>query len=297
MIDARRFESASQSAGTTRDPGAAGRLLDDALALWRGPALEDVAFESFAQGEIARLEELRLAALEARMDTRLSQGQHALVMPELEQLSAEHPSRGRLVGLLMLALYRCGRQTDALAAYREGRRPQRGVRARALARAASLGGSNPPPRRLLDAAGRGRAGAHQQASSRAAPAVREADRRAGAGDGDSAAARPPEGTVALLLRTSRARRGWRRDSAHAGRRCSPITTRSWAGQSWGKAGTSIGHTGMHSSQRSWTPQRPRARRRRRCAPSGPMHGRRRLASFGYGWVCTSVMWSGAPRAM
>jgi hypothetical protein len=69
----------------------------------RGPALADAEYESFAQAEIAPLEELRLAALE-RIDARLSQGEHARVVGELEQLAAEHPSRERVVGLLMLAL-------------------------------------------------------------------------------------------------------------------------------------------------------------------------------------------------
>jgi predicted ATPase/DNA-binding SARP family transcriptional activator len=124
-IDARRFETLLGEARAARvegDAATARRLLDDALGLWRGPALADVGFESFAQGEIARLEELRVAALEERIDARLSEGEHALVVAELEQLSAEHPSRERLVGLLMLALYRCGRQTDALEVYTRGRR-------------------------------------------------------------------------------------------------------------------------------------------------------------------------------
>src|SRR5215207_9634520 len=124
-IDARRFETLVAAAQAARarggDPAAARRLLDDALGLWRGPPLADVGFESFAQAEIARLEELRVAALEERIDARLSQGEHALVVPELEQLSAEHPSRERLVSLLMLALYRSGRQTDALDVYTRGR--------------------------------------------------------------------------------------------------------------------------------------------------------------------------------
>ena len=124
-IDARRFETLMRSARAARlegDAATARRLLDDALGLWRGPALADVAFESFAQGEIARLDELRLAALEERLDARLSAGEHALVVAELEQLAAEHPSRERLLSLLMLALYRCGRQADALAAYTRSRR-------------------------------------------------------------------------------------------------------------------------------------------------------------------------------
>jgi DNA-binding SARP family transcriptional activator len=123
-VDARRFETLVDEARAARvrgDGAAARRLLDDALGLWRGPALADVGFESFAQAEIARLEELRLAALEERIDVRLSAGEHALVVAELEQLSAEHPSRERLVGLLMLALYRCGRQSDALEVYTRGR--------------------------------------------------------------------------------------------------------------------------------------------------------------------------------
>jgi predicted ATPase/DNA-binding SARP family transcriptional activator len=123
-IDTWCFEALVAEARAARvegDAAGARRLLDAALGLWRGPALADVGFESFAQGEIARLEELRVAALEERIDARLVEGEHALVVAELEQLSAEHPSRERLVGLLMLALYRCGRQTDALEVYTRGR--------------------------------------------------------------------------------------------------------------------------------------------------------------------------------
>lgn len=123
-IDARCFETLvgeARAALTRGDAAAARRLLDNALGLWHGPALADVAFESFAQGEIARLEELRVEALEERIDARLVEGEHSLVVAELERLSAEHPSRERLVGLLMLALYRCGRQTDALEVYTQGR--------------------------------------------------------------------------------------------------------------------------------------------------------------------------------
>jgi DNA-binding SARP family transcriptional activator len=123
-IDAGRFEQLLERARAARaaEPEAARRLLDDAPALWRGPALADAAFEGFAQGEIARLEELRLVALEERLDARLASGEAALVVGELEQLAAEHPLRERLVGLLMLALYRSGRQADALEAYTRARR-------------------------------------------------------------------------------------------------------------------------------------------------------------------------------
>jgi DNA-binding SARP family transcriptional activator len=123
-IDARRFEALVARARAARadDATAAGRLLAAALALWRGPALADVAFEAFAQGEIARLEELRLVALEERLDLRLAAGEDAVVVGELEQLTVEHPSRERLVRLLMLALYRSGRQSDALEVYTRARR-------------------------------------------------------------------------------------------------------------------------------------------------------------------------------
>jgi predicted ATPase/DNA-binding SARP family transcriptional activator len=124
-IDARRFEALIREAravGVERDPAAAQGLLDDALALWRGPPLADVSYESFAQAEIARLEELRVTALEERIDARLTRGEHALLVAELELLSAEYPSRERLLGLLILTLYRCGRQTEALEVYTRRRR-------------------------------------------------------------------------------------------------------------------------------------------------------------------------------
>jgi DNA-binding SARP family transcriptional activator/streptogramin lyase len=93
-----------------------------ALGLWRGPALSDVAFEPFAQAEIARLEELRLAALEERIEADLVLGRHAELVPELEGLVREHPLRERLRAQLMLALYRSGRQSEALDAYQQARR-------------------------------------------------------------------------------------------------------------------------------------------------------------------------------
>jgi predicted ATPase/DNA-binding SARP family transcriptional activator len=93
----------------------------DALALWRGPPLSDLAFEAFAQSEIARLEELRLSAVESRFERELSAGRHAEIVGELEAAAAEQPLRERLAAQLMLALYRSGRQADALAAYRATR--------------------------------------------------------------------------------------------------------------------------------------------------------------------------------
>ena len=90
--------------------------------MWRGPALADFAYEPFAQSEIARLEEARLAALEDRIDADLAAGEHARLVGELEALVREHPLRERLRGQLMLALYRSGRQADALQVYRDARR-------------------------------------------------------------------------------------------------------------------------------------------------------------------------------
>jgi YVTN family beta-propeller protein len=93
-----------------------------ALAQWRGPALADFTFDAWAAPEIARLEELRLEALEARIDADLELGRHADVVAELEALIARHPLREHLRGQLMLALYRGGRQSEALAVFRETRR-------------------------------------------------------------------------------------------------------------------------------------------------------------------------------
>jgi DNA-binding SARP family transcriptional activator len=95
--------------------------LREALSLWRGQALADLAYEQFAQAEIQRLEELRLAALERRIEADLALGRHAALVGELEQLVAQQPLRERLRSLLMLALYRSGRQADALAAYHAAR--------------------------------------------------------------------------------------------------------------------------------------------------------------------------------
>ena len=104
------------------DGGAAVQRLREALALWRGRALADFAYEGFAQAAIARLEEERLEALEDRIDADLAIGEQAGLVGELEGIVREHPLRERLRGQLMLALYRCGRQPDALEAYRDARR-------------------------------------------------------------------------------------------------------------------------------------------------------------------------------
>ena len=96
--------------------------LHEALSLWRGDALADLANESFAQEEIARLEELRLAARERRVDADLDRGHGTELIAELEHLITVHPLRERLRGQLMLALYRAGRQAEALVAYQQSHR-------------------------------------------------------------------------------------------------------------------------------------------------------------------------------
>ena len=104
------------------EPAAARQKLQEALALWRGPPLADLAYESFAQADVARLEELRWAALEQRIDADLATGRHAEIVGELESLIAQNPLKERLRGQLMLALYRSGRQAEALEAYRHAQR-------------------------------------------------------------------------------------------------------------------------------------------------------------------------------
>jgi YVTN family beta-propeller protein len=124
-LDVQQFErmlAEAQHALEDSDPSRAAEVASAALALWRGPALYDVAYESFAQSEAARLDELRLVALETRIDAELVLGEQARLVGELEGLVAEHPLRERFRAQLMLALYRCGRQSESLDVYREARR-------------------------------------------------------------------------------------------------------------------------------------------------------------------------------
>jgi DNA-binding SARP family transcriptional activator/tetratricopeptide (TPR) repeat protein len=119
-IDAVRFERALE-ASAALEPLERATALREALALWRGPALSDFAFEEFAQDEIARLDELRLRALEQQLAAELELGRHSDLIGELEALALRHPTRERLRYLQMLALYRAGRQRDALRVYQETR--------------------------------------------------------------------------------------------------------------------------------------------------------------------------------
>lgn len=121
-LDASRFEqltTAGRDALTAGDPTGAVELLDQALAQWRGQAFADLDQLAFARAERARLEEQRLGALESRIDARLACGRHRDTVAELESLTADNPLRERLWLQLLLALYRSGRQADALRAYRE----------------------------------------------------------------------------------------------------------------------------------------------------------------------------------
>ena len=120
-LDVAGFERLVAEARTA-DPERAATLLRQALALWRGPPLADLAYEPFAQAVIARLDELRLTALEQRLDADLATGRHPDLVGELEALVAEHPLRDRPRRQLMLALYRSGRQAEALEVYRHARR-------------------------------------------------------------------------------------------------------------------------------------------------------------------------------
>jgi DNA-binding SARP family transcriptional activator/tetratricopeptide (TPR) repeat protein len=143
-LDVIQFEqlvSEGREALTAGAAEQAGRTLRQALSLWQGPALADFRYEPFAQAEIARLEELYLTCLEERIQADLALGSASVLIPELRQLVSEHPVRERLRGQLMLALYRDGRQTEALEVYREFRSFLQG----------ELGLDTTPPLRDLEA--------------------------------------------------------------------------------------------------------------------------------------------------
>jgi YVTN family beta-propeller protein len=160
-LDRERFERLVDEGARALAGGApehAAEMLREALGLWRGPPLADFAYESFAQPEIGRLQELRLTAVEKRIEADLACGRHAQTIGELESLIDRHPLREGLRAQLMLALYRSGRQAEALETYRDARRAlvdelgiEPGEELRELERAIlahdpSLGGPVPPAR-------------------------------------------------------------------------------------------------------------------------------------------------------
>ena len=123
-VDATRFERLTSGGSRALEEGAvaeAAVAFEEALGLWKGPALAEFAFDDFAQGEIHRLEDLRLVTCEERADALLQLGRNAEVAADLDVLVAEHPLRERLRASLMLALYRNGRQVDALDVFRRVR--------------------------------------------------------------------------------------------------------------------------------------------------------------------------------
>ena len=121
QLDLGRFERLRDEAARA-DPQIAADKLHEALALWRGSPFADFTYDAFAQTTIARLEELRLGALEERIEADLQLGRHAEIVAEVTTLVQEHPLRERIRGAQMLALYRSGRQAEALATYQDGRR-------------------------------------------------------------------------------------------------------------------------------------------------------------------------------
>jgi DNA-binding SARP family transcriptional activator len=144
-LDVKQFEqllSEGRDALGAGAPAEAARIFGQALSLWRGPPLADFRYEPFAQAEIARLEELHLACLEERIEANVALGSVGALTAELQRLVSEYPLRERLRGQLMLALYRSGRQAEALEVYREFRTMLR----------EELGLEPSPPLRGLEAA-------------------------------------------------------------------------------------------------------------------------------------------------
>jgi DNA-binding SARP family transcriptional activator len=124
QLDLHRFERLTEEAGRALSDGEAGvaaRLLREALRLWRGAPLADFAYESFAQAASERLEEIRLAALAQQIDAELALGHHGQLIGQLEQLVGERPFHELFRAQLMIALYRSGRQAEALEVYRKAR--------------------------------------------------------------------------------------------------------------------------------------------------------------------------------
>jgi predicted ATPase/DNA-binding SARP family transcriptional activator len=176
-VDAVRFQAlaAAGREELAHDPGRAGETLRAALALWRGPALADVATAQFAAAAVARLEELRLGALEDRIDADLALGRQDAVLAELDELVTAHPLRERLCGQLMRALAAAGRQADALAAYqrlRERLADELGIDPSEELQAVHLGvlrgqTAPPPPERAADRESREPAAATPRTNLRA----------------------------------------------------------------------------------------------------------------------------------
>jgi len=220
------------------EPAERSARLREAIRLWRGDPLAEVAFEPFAVSEARRLEELRLSALEQLFDAELAAGRSGDLVPELESLVARHPLRERFRGELMLALYGAGRQAQALAAYQEARRMlveelglEPGPAPAGAPRAdPSTGGAAAAARARRDRRGpiprcrrrTPRRPARPRARSRARRAccadhasLRLSERRASRPDARRAVRRAHEGGRPLVRRASRAARSERRADCYA----------------------------------------------------------------------------------
>jgi DNA-binding SARP family transcriptional activator len=121
VIDAARFTDLARQAAAESDPTLRPRLLDEALSLWRGPLLADLADDRLRERLGSRLTDTRLASAELLAEDRLTMGHHDAVAADLEPLAEQYPTRERLLALFMTALYRCERQADAIELYRTAR--------------------------------------------------------------------------------------------------------------------------------------------------------------------------------
>jgi DNA-binding SARP family transcriptional activator/ABC-type transport system substrate-binding protein/streptogramin lyase len=213
-LDVRRFEELlerGRRANALGSPEEALEALDAGLALWRGAPIADVAYEAFARADVERLEELRVVAVEERIDTELALGRHDTVAAELEPLIAQHPLRERLRAQRMLALYRCGRQAEALAVYADTRKrlvdelgiePSQSLKE--LERAILRQDATLEPRRRRTARSRRRAVAAVAlvGAAAAAAALAVAFTRGGTGDAKASAELAQPDSNALLSATS-----------------------------------------------------------------------------------------------
>ena len=192
LLDAARFEDRVTAArgDLAGDPGGALGHLEAALAEWRGPVLADVADEDWARSAATRWNELRMEALEARFDALLALGRHSEAVAELEHIVEEHPLREGFARRLMIALYRNGRQADALRVFRQTRTllaDELGLDPTPGARRAA--GADPQPRSRAGRAGQPVDASGQRGGARRRSRSIDAERRAGAVAGAVARAR------------------------------------------------------------------------------------------------------------
>ncbi len=241
VVFQRGLEEGRQALANDEARRAAMRLRE-ALALWRGAALADLAYESFAQPEIARLEELRLSALEERIEADLALGRAGELIGELEPLVERYPLRERLRGELMLALYRTGRHAEALQVYQDGRQQLaaelglepgealRRLERQILEQDPALGASGRGARPALVPASAWRHPVRLAVAGRSCSPSRSGSRRGGSSAARPTTVRPARslstprrGRCARRSPSGRLRRAWPWERAASG--CSTATTR------------------------------------------------------------------------